>query len=158
MAQPLRKEIPPRDPRADVVARLQSAPAEHAEALLAALEVVQLLHERGVLELLRGALGSGSRLVDLAVDAANAPESQRALRNALLLAKTLGEIEPAFLSDVTRAVPVALQRASDAEARPPGLGKLLSTFFDKDFRRGLAAANNLLVELGRNLSEKEGAR
>jgi uncharacterized protein YjgD (DUF1641 family) len=157
MAQPLRKEVPPRDLRADAVARLQRAPAEHAEALLAGIEVLQLLHDRGVLELLRGVLGSGDRLVELAVDAASTPDAQRALRNLSLLVKALGEMEPAFLCDVTRAVPVALQRASDAEAHPPGLAKLLSTFLNKDFRRGLAAANNLFIELGRNLSAKGGA-
>jgi hypothetical protein len=33
--------------------------------------------------------------------------------------------------------------------------KLLSTFFKKDFRRGLAAMNDLVVAFGRNLSSVE---
>lgn len=154
MAQPIRFEVPARDPRVQLAARLQSAPLEHAEALLSVYEVVQGLHDRGVLELLRGVLGSGDAVVEGVVDAANAPESIRAVRNVLLLVNALGEIEPALLADVTRAVPVALTQACAEEARPPGLLKLLATFLKPDFRRGLAAANDLFVEIGRNLSAR----
>jgi uncharacterized protein YjgD (DUF1641 family) len=155
MAQPIRLQVPPRDPRAELVARLDSAPADHAEALLAAYEVVQGLHDRGVLELLRGALGSGDALVEIAVDVANTPGAIRAGRNLLLLMNTLAAIDPAVLGDATRAVPVALRQASAEEARPPGLFKLVSVFLDKDFRRGLAAVNDLLVAFGRNLSARQ---
>lgn len=154
MAKPIQVQLPAHDPRAQLAARVASAPAEHAEAVLAAFEVLQELHDRGMLELLRGALGSGNALVEIAVGAANTPESVRALRNLLLLMNALGAIEPRFLADFTRALPVALEQASAEQARPPGLFKLLSTFFDKDFRRGLAAANDLLVAFGRNLSAK----
>jgi len=36
---------------------------------------------------------------------ASGPEAIRATRNLLLLVRTLGEIEPALLNDLTRAVP-----------------------------------------------------
>lgn len=155
MAQPIRFQSPPRDHRGTLAARVSAAPAEHAEAVLAAYEVLQGLHDRGVLDLLRGGLGSSDELLDIAVRAADAPESIRAVRNLLLLANALAAIEPELLADVTRAVPVALRQACRDEARPPGLWKLLSTFLNPDFRRGLAAANDLFVALGRNLSAKE---
>jgi uncharacterized protein YjgD (DUF1641 family) len=155
MAQPIHFEPPPRDPRASRAARLAAAPAEHAEAVLAAYEVLQGLHDRGILDLLRGTLGAGDALVEVAVGAANTPESIRALRNLLLVVKTLGAIEPALLGDFTRAVPDALIQAHAEEAKPPGLLKLFRTFFKKDFRRGLAAMNALLVAFGRNLSSVE---
>ena len=125
--------------------------------MLAAYEVLQGLHDRGVLDLLRGALGASDAIVEIAVSTANTPESIRALRNLLLLAKALSAIEPALLADLTRAVPDALAQASAEEARPPGLLKLLSTFFNRDFRRGLAAANDLIVAFGRNLSARDAA-
>src|SRR5437868_12777067 len=58
MAQPIPLELPARDPRAELQARLQNAPLDHAQALMAAYEVLQGLHDRGVFEMLRGALGS----------------------------------------------------------------------------------------------------
>jgi len=155
MAQPIHCALPPHDGRAQLASRLRTAPTEHAEAVLAAYEVLQGLHDHGVLDLMRGTLGASDRLVEIAVDAVNTPESIRTMRNLLLLTKALGAIEPALLADFTRAVPDALAQASAEEARPPGLLKLLRTFFNSDFRRGLAAANDLLVAFGRNLSARD---
>jgi uncharacterized protein YjgD (DUF1641 family) len=152
MAQPIPLQLAPRDPQRELDVRLQQAPLEHAEAVLAGYEVLQGLHDRGVLELMRGTLGGGEKILEQVVAVTSGPESIRATRNLLLLVRTLGEIEPALLNDLTRAVPKALVQASAEEARPPGLFKLLSTFFNKDFRRGLAAFNDLLVAFGKNLS------
>jgi uncharacterized protein YjgD (DUF1641 family) len=154
MAQPIRFELPPRDPRRELSLRIQQAPQEHAEAVLAAYEVLQGLHDGGVLELMRGALGGGDKILEQVVAVASDPVSIRATRNLLLLFTALGEIEPALLSDLTRAIPKALVQANAEESRPPGLFKLISTFRNKDFRRGLAAFNDLLVTFGKNLIEK----
>ena len=59
MARPIALKLPPRDPREALYHRLEKAPVEHAEALLAAYEVLQGLQDRGVLEMLRGALRRG---------------------------------------------------------------------------------------------------
>lgn len=154
MAKPIPFELPPRDRRGELHARLQQAPLEHAEAILAAYQVLQGLHDTGVLELLRGALGGGEKIIEQIVEVTKAPGSIRMMRNILLLSEAIGEIEPALLSDLTRATPKALVQANAEEAKPPGIFKLLSTFFSSDFRRGLAAFNGLLVMFGRNLREK----
>ena len=82
-------------------------------------------------------------------------EAIRGTRNLLLLIKALGDVEPALLSDITRAIPKALVQANARRnAEPPGLFKLLSTFRNRDFRRGLAACNDLLIAFGKNLLDK----
>ena len=154
MAQPIPFKPPPRDPRKALFSRLQSAPAEHAEAVLAAYEVLQGLHDRGVLDLMRGALGASDQIIENVVDVVNSPEAIRAIRNLLLLTRALAATDPDLLADFTDALPKALVQAQAEEAKPPGLFKLLSTFWNRDFRRGLAAANDLLVMFGKNLSRK----
>jgi uncharacterized protein YjgD (DUF1641 family) len=154
MAQPIPLTFAPRNPQHELDVRLEAAPAKHAEAILAAYEVLQLMHDKGVLELMRGTLGGGELVVQQAVAVASDAASIRASRNALLLIRALGEIEPELLSDLTRALPKALVQANREEAKPPGLFKLLRTFFNADFRRGLAAFNDLLEMFGRNLSNK----
>jgi uncharacterized protein YjgD (DUF1641 family) len=154
MARPIPLHLTPRDPREELNSRLQQAPLEHAEAVLAAYEVLQGLHDHGALELVRGVLGGGEKILEQVVAVGSGAQSIRATRNLLLLVTTLGEIEPALLSDLTRAIPKALVQANAEEAKPPGLLKLMSTFWNKDFRRGLAAFNDLLVVFGRNLIEK----
>jgi uncharacterized protein YjgD (DUF1641 family) len=154
MARPIPLELPPRDQQRELNSRLQQAPLKHAEAVLAAYEVLQGLHDSGVLELMRGTLGGGEKILEQVVAVGSGAQSIRATRNLLLLATMIGEIEPALLSDLTRVIPKALVQANAEEAKPPGLFKLMSTFWNKDFRRGLAAFNDLLVMFGRNLREK----
>jgi len=154
MARPIPLHLAPHDPRRELDSRLQQARLEHAEALLAAYEVLQGLHDRGVLEVMRGTLGGSEKIVEQVVAVASGPEAIRASRNLLLLIRALGEIEPALLSDLTRAIPTALVQANAEEAKPPGLFKLVSTFWNRDFRRGLAAFNDLLMAFGKNLSAK----
>src|SRR5689334_3838964 len=120
MARPIPLTVPARDPRAELIERLESAPAEHAEAILAAYEVLQGLHDRGALEFMRGALGSSDKVVEIAVNAANSPQSIRSMRNLILLAQLLGEIDPQQLASLTRAVPAAL-KPPDGNSRPPGV-------------------------------------
>ena len=96
MAQPIALELPHRDPREELRARLENAPIEHAAAVLSGYELLQGLHDRGVLELLRAAVGSGDKLVETAVEAARTPEAIRGMRNVLILAKMMGSIEPEF--------------------------------------------------------------
>jgi uncharacterized protein YjgD (DUF1641 family) len=155
MAQPIPLHVAPRDPQHELDVRLQQAPAKHAEAVLAAYEVLQSMHDYGVLEVMRGTLGGGKKILEQAVVVGGGPEAIRATRNVLLLVRALAEIDPVLLSDLTRAIPKALVQANAEEAKPPGLFKLLSTFWNKDFRRGLAAFNDFLVVFGRNLSKKD---
>ena len=154
MAQPIPLHLAPRDPHRELNAQLQEAPLKHAEAILAAYEVLQGMHDKGVLELMRGTLGGGEKILEQIVAVTSGPEAIRASRNLLLLVRALGEIDPVLLSDLTRAVPKALVQANAEETRPPGIIKLVSTFWNRDFRRGLAAFNDLLVVFGRHLTEK----
>lgn len=159
MAQPIRLELPPRDPRAELRARLDAAPMEHAEALLSAYEVLQLLHDRGVLEIGRGLLGSGDKVLEIGVDLAKSPESVRGMRNLLLVANALGDIEPEALAALVQPIPHAIRAMGSEQQKPPGLWRLATGFlFNRDVRRALAAGTALLGEVGRNLAHRDGPR
>jgi uncharacterized protein YjgD (DUF1641 family) len=156
MARPITLELPTRDPRAELQSRLQSAPAEHAEALLAAYEVLQGLHDRGVLDLMRGALGSSDKVLEIAVDAAKSPESIRSIRNMLLAVNLLSAIDPEELKTFTQTIPQALQRMAQ-QPEPPGLWKMMQDFlWNRNIRRGLSALNILLETFGGTLARKNG--
>jgi uncharacterized protein YjgD (DUF1641 family) len=151
MSQPIPLDLPPRDPQAELQARLQNAPSEHAEALLSAYELLQGLHNRGVLELLRGALGSSDKMLEIVVESAKAPEAVRGFRNLIILAKTLGAIEPGLVEGFARSLPEAIALTKAHEAKPPGLWGVLKQFRNKNFRRGLVLVNSMLEAFGRNL-------
>jgi uncharacterized protein YjgD (DUF1641 family) len=151
MARPIPLELPPHDEHAERRAQLDTARLEHADAILAGYEVLQGLHDQGVLDLVRGALGARDSLVELAASTARTPESVRALRNLGLLVQALGTIDPVVLADLTRAVPAAFVRDTAKDPEPPGFLGLLRIFLGRDFRRWLAAMMTLVVAFGRNL-------
>jgi uncharacterized protein YjgD (DUF1641 family) len=155
MAQPIPLNLPARDPRAELHARLQNAPLEHAEALLSAYDVLQGLHDRGVFELMRGALGSSDKVIEIIVEASKTPESIRGIRNMLILMKILGAVEPELVEGFARSIPEALAETKACDPKPPGFWGILKQFGNRDFRRGLVLINSMLGAFGRNLpSEK----
>ena len=155
MARPIPLEIPPRDPREESRKRLEQAPAEHAEALLDSYELLQQLHDHGVFQLLRGAVGASDKLVETAVDAARSDESVRALRNTIILAKMLGSINPELLQDFASLFGETLGSYRKPVIEPPGLFSLLGQFRHKELRRSIALINRFLETLGIQLSARD---
>src|SRR5213078_2009601 len=111
MSEPIRLEFPPRDTRAELQTRLQNAPLQHAEALLSGYDLLQRLHDRGVLDLLRGGLGSSDKVLSIVVDAAKTPEAINATRNLLILSKVAFTLEPQLLEDSAQTVRTGLAQA-----------------------------------------------
>jgi uncharacterized protein YjgD (DUF1641 family) len=153
MARPIPLELPGRDAREELHSRLEQAPAEHAEALLAGFEVLQGLHDRGVLELLRGVLGGGNKILEIVVEATKTPEAIRGIRNLLIMTKLFGSINPEALKKFAEAVPNALLSAAKAqEKEPPGFWESLRIFRGRNLRRGLAVIDSVLEAFKRNFS------
>ena len=154
MASPIPLELPPRDPRKELHIRLQNAPLEHAEALLAGYDVLQGLHESGALDMLRGLLGGKDKIISQLVDATDNHAMVGALRNLAVLAAALGEIDPAAMLAVTQSWSQALAETQKQACDPPGLFSILNKFRGKDLRRGLFLVNTLLENFGKNLCQE----
>jgi uncharacterized protein YjgD (DUF1641 family) len=156
MAQPIPLEFPPRNPRAELHSRLEKSPDQHAEAVLAAYELLQELHDRGVLELMRGALAARDEILEKVVDNAKTPEAIRAIRNLLFWRRILGSIEPEWFQGIFQAIPEGLALATAERAQPVSIFRLLRRLGSKDALRGLAAAIDFLQAFGRHLHSSEG--
>src|SRR5258707_10230479 len=112
MSQRIRIELSPPGCRAELQARLQNASLERAEALLSGYSLLQRLHDCGVLDLLRGGLGSSDKVLSIVVDASKTPEAINATRNLLILSKVMFTLEPDLLENIAKAVPNSLAQAS----------------------------------------------
>jgi len=151
MAQPIPLNLPTRDPKQELLQRLEAAPAEHAAALLDGYELLQQLHEHGVFTLIRGALTASDKLVETAAAGANTEESIRAIRNAILLAKLLGSIDPAVTQAFADSAAESFGSVRSLPENPPGVFALLAGFTKKEPRRALAAMLGFLQKLGSGL-------
>jgi uncharacterized protein YjgD (DUF1641 family) len=135
MAKPIPLTIAPRDPKAELREKLDQAPVEHADAILKAYDVLQALHDEGVLDLLHGAVGARDDILNMLVKDTNTPTAIRVIRNLLFGTRVLN-------------------LSTDA-AKPPGLFTLFRRLQSEDSRRGLTAALGFLEAFGRHLQSVE---
>jgi uncharacterized protein YjgD (DUF1641 family) len=150
MAVPIRFQPARRDPREELHSRLEAAPVEHVEALLAVYDILQGLQDRGILAALKGILSASDFLLETVVETAKTPEAIRTVRNLILLSKKLDSIDPELLGHLIDSVPIGLARAAE-RSEPPGLFFLAQKFSSKDSRCGLAAAAEILEAFGGTL-------
>jgi uncharacterized protein YjgD (DUF1641 family) len=157
MAQPIRFHVPAVDSREALRHRIERAPLEHAEAILGAYDLLQALHDRGILDTAATALKAGDDLLDKVVETANTPEAIRSLRNLLFWQKVLGSIEPQWFQGLFKAIPDGLATATAERDQPVRVWTLLRRALSKDGLRGLAAAVDFLVSFGRHLHALESS-
>jgi uncharacterized protein YjgD (DUF1641 family) len=153
MAAPIPFHPPPEDPREVLRRRLEQAPVEHAEALLAVFEIVQQLHDKGLLEIAKGALGSGEKVMKIAVDTADSPEVIQGMRNFMIMTRLFASLDPKLLEHLAGAVPHALVQAKTE--KPLGLLSLLFMMGNPNVRRILGIATRVMDGLGRDLIRED---
>jgi uncharacterized protein YjgD (DUF1641 family) len=147
MAQPI-SLLPPHQNRA-ADRQLHDAPHQHADAIVSALELLQVLHDRGVLDLLRGMVDAGDKLVGTVTAAVDTPESLRAIRNFILLTKFFGSIPPDILNSLVQTALDGAKR--EKESRAPGMLHLLRRLGSENSRHAIAVTLDLLESVGKGL-------
>jgi uncharacterized protein YjgD (DUF1641 family) len=157
MAQPIPFHVPPIDSREALRVKLEHAPDKHAEAILAAYDLLQALHDRGILDVATSALAASDELLEKVVDSANTPDAIRAIRNLMFWRQVLGQIEPTWFQGIFQAIPDALATATAQRDEPVGVWKILRRAISKDSLRGLAAAVDFLESFGRHLHMLEAS-
>jgi len=141
----------PPDSRLDLVRRIESAPREHAEAVLEAYDLLQRLHDTGALDLVNGLLSAENTVIAKVTDVVSSKQAVTALRIAMILGSALTSID----ADRVHAA------VKEAETRTPSLWKLLRSACSKEVRRaaglGLSLAQIFGASLGASDSKSESA-
>jgi len=147
MAQPIPLKLTPKG--ADPADRLEDALHKHTDAIVSALELLQLLHDRGVLNLLRGLVGAGDQLAGILTAAAGAPDSLHGIRNFILLTKFFASIPPDVLDGLVRTAGQGAER--EKAQRAPGVLQLLRRAGSENSRHAMAVTLDLLESVGKAL-------
>jgi len=127
--------------------RLEEALNQHTDAIISAVELLQLLDDRGILGLLRGLVGAGDQLTGILAGAAGAPECLRGIRNFILLTKFFATIPPEVLEGLVRAATDGAEREKAQGA--PGLLQLLRRAGSENSRHAIAVTLDLLESVGK---------
>jgi uncharacterized protein YjgD (DUF1641 family) len=141
------KQVMQPDPREDTTKRIEYAQLGHVDAVLAAYDLLQKLHDNGTLDLLRGAAGARDALVKELAVILDTPEAVMALRNLVIVLKTLGGVDLSFLPRTLEDI--AQTATAKTIGEPPSLWELSKRLRTNDARRGLATAVGVLEALGR---------
>jgi uncharacterized protein YjgD (DUF1641 family) len=131
------------------VAPQRKGEGSHEEAIQSALELLQLLHDRGVLNLLRGLVGSGDQVMDILTSAVDTPDAIRGIRNFLLLTKFFATIPPDILNSLVQTAVLGAEREKAHQA--PGLLQLLRRLNSENTRHALAVTLDLVEGVGKGL-------
>jgi uncharacterized protein YjgD (DUF1641 family) len=142
------REFRPVDARNDLIRRVEQAPVEHAEAILSAYELLQQLHEKGMLNLLTGVLSAGETVVNHVVDVISSKEMVNMLRMGLIFSNLLSSIDPDKLSSVI----------AQAGKEPPSLLGIGRQATSKEARRAIGVALGLLNVVGGALEKPQAAK
>lgn len=153
MAEPIRTYTPRRDLREELRRKVENAPIDHAEAVLAAYALLQEAQDHGVFDLLRGSIGAGARIIGNIAECANTPEGIRLLRNVLAAAPLLGELDPEILDEAAEALS-RIRRDSEGNSRRPSFARTLWRLAGIGSRRALAAGIELFESQGRSYDSK----
>ena len=145
MAAPLTFKPQPVDPQKELMQRVESAPRDHAEALLAAWDLLQTSHEKGVLDLAQGVIGGRDAIAGKLAEAVNTPDGINVVRNLIALGRIVAALDPEMLYKVSRALD---RNPPKVQEKPPSLLSLFRQFRAEDTRRGLAYGLELLGVVG----------
>jgi uncharacterized protein YjgD (DUF1641 family) len=157
MAVPLNFKPAPADPHRELQRRLDSAPREHAEALLVLYDIIQSAHDNGLLDTVHGAISARDTIAGKLAELARTPEGEAGIRNLLQSASLIASIDPALLETLTNAIAPALANANEQqrqESSPPSLWQIVKRVASEDGRRGLSFATHLLTGMGKALKSK----
>ena len=146
MAKPVEfRQFTPRNSREDLIHKLENAPEQHAEALLEAYELLQRLHEKGLIDLANGLLSASDTVVERAVEVVSAKQTVGALRSLLMVGNILIGVDPDQLHALF----------SGARAKPPSIWQIWKRATTDDARRGIATAIGLLNLFGAALRRQK---
>jgi uncharacterized protein YjgD (DUF1641 family) len=145
MAHQITFKPEPVDPQKELMSRIENAPRDHAEALLAAWDLLEASHQKGILDLAQGVIGGRDIIAGKLAEGMNSPDGINVIRNVIALGRILASIDPEMLYKLSRALDRNPPRVQE---KPPSLLSLFRQFRAEDTRRGLAYGLDVLSAVG----------
>lgn len=150
MAVPIKK-IPDTPESIDEIrSRIERARVDHAKAVLAGYELLQVAQDKGILDILRGSLGASDAIITKLALASNSAEGINIVRNLVSMGRLLASVDPDLLHSL--ADQLSAKRPKETPAPPPKLWTAIKIFASRDSRRALAGTAAFVQAFGRALA------
>jgi uncharacterized protein YjgD (DUF1641 family) len=142
------REFTPKNSRHDLIRRLEEAPEKHAEAILAAYELLERLYEKGLIDIANGLLSASDTLIARAADVASSKQAITALRLALICGSLIDSVDPDRVAAVL----------SPPRNKPHTLWIVIKQAVASYFRLVLVTAIELVKVVGHSVRKREPPR
>lgn len=136
------RKFTPENSREDLARRIREAPADHAEAILAGFELLEKLHDAGLLSLASGVISAGNTIIDRVADVADSQQAVVALRAGLIFGSILNTLD----AD-------ELHKAMQVQKNDASLFRILKGLTTKESRQVAMIGVNLLNVIGKALGK-----
>lgn len=141
------REFTPKNSRNDLIRRLEEAPEKHAEAILAGYELLQRLHEKGLIDLANGLLSASETIIERVADVVSSKQAITAVRLALICGGLIDLVDPDKVSAVL----------SPTKNKPHTLWRVIKQAVASYFRLVLVTAIELVKVFGHSIRKREPA-
>jgi uncharacterized protein YjgD (DUF1641 family) len=140
------RHFTPENSREDLARRIHDIPTEHADALLAAVALLQKCHDAGLLSLASGLISAGNSIIDHAADVADSPQAVTALRTALIFGNILNTLDPD-----------ELQKAVSVKEKDISICRIVRGVLSKEMRVVAMIGINLMNVIGKAFAKLDAA-
>jgi uncharacterized protein YjgD (DUF1641 family) len=141
------REFTPKNARQDLMRRLDAAPQQHVEAILSSYDLLQRMHDKGLIDLASGLLSASDTVVDKVADLANSTEITSVMRLTFMMTNVIKKL------DINRIHGLL----SGKDAKPASLFELGRQALSEDARVGLTVGLGLLCAFGAAVRKEQGS-
>jgi uncharacterized protein YjgD (DUF1641 family) len=129
---------------------------DHDEALKKTLELVQELHDSGILEAVHAMLKAKKDIAKIAVDQAARKPITNVINNLMGAAGMLSDMDPELTKKLLGSVSSGMDEAKEYLKSPRKIGifGLLKVLFDPDINRAVGFGVRFLKGMGKKLKEQ----
>ncbi|WP_232697322.1 DUF1641 domain-containing protein [Brevibacillus daliensis] len=138
------------------LAQLKEEVAQHTDSLRKTMELIEELHESGLLEILQAMVKSKDKMTGIAVEQLLRPNVVTSINNVMALTGVLGNMEPQMTQKMVASVSKGLKKAGEGLEKDERVGiiDLMRALKDPDVNRSVAFGINLLKGMGEGLKEQ----
>lgn len=137
---------------------IEEALLNNKDAILETMEIIGYLKQRGILDLVKGLLGQGDKVLDILVNTANMNENKNSIKNILLLLGTIGMINVTQLEPFLLKLNAGVARVAESERQQDGktgyIG-LARALKDPEINRAITLILEFLKGMGQDMSDLE---
>lgn len=157
MAQPIRsinkKQLTEEELKIEALEKLTKELAEKKEAMNQTLNILEELHDSGILEAALAMLKAKAQIAETALGQVTRKEVTNIINNAMGAAGMLSSIEPAQTQKVLSGVAKGFNTAMETPEEKLGMLGLLKLMKDPDVNRAMGFGLRFLKGMGQELKE-----